>query len=228
MTINKGLFFVTMLLLLTTACYFGTFQGARSIGKNKINAKAYTMYPVYFSAEDKQKAEDNLQDFTGIVAAAFIQYGVSRRFDLGVQTTGYSVGIHGKWWAIMRNDKRHRGLDFAPIIWLNYNLLSEQLDPKMSLVTSIPVYTTNCAYIGYEGMYAPNSAFMMRALSDIQDFSWNKVVAYRQYQDALFLGFEARMGRSKSAWLPAQATVEFSYPLQNTYPMMLLGISFGY
>jgi hypothetical protein len=226
--INKGLLAISVLLLLTTACYFGTFQGARTIGKNKINAKAYTMYPYYFSAEDKQKAENNMQDLTGIEAAAFVQYGVSPRFDLGIQTTGYSVGFHGKWWAIMRNDKKHRGLDFAPIIWINYNLLSEQIDPKMSLVTSIPVYKTNCAYIGYEGMYAPNPGAMMDALENLRDFSWNKIIAIRKYQDALFLGFEARMGRSKTAFLPAQATIELSYPLQNKYPMMLLGISFGY
>jgi hypothetical protein len=226
--INKGLLAISVLLLLTTACYFGTFQGARTIGKNKINAKAYTMYPVYFSAEDKQKAENEGSGITSIEAAGFVQYGVSPRFDLGIQTTGYSVGIHGKWWAIMRNDKRHRGLDFAPIFWFNYNLLSEQIDPKMSLVTSIPVYKTNCAYIGYEGMYAPNPTAMMNAFDNPKDFSWNKVVAIRRFQDALFLGFEARMGKSKTAFLPAQATVEFSYPLQNKYPMMLLGISFGY
>jgi len=225
---KKILFLLSIMLLLTTACYFGTFQGARTIGKNKINAKTYAMFPVYFSAEDKQKAEASYQDISGVIAAAFVQYGVSNRFDIGIQTTGYSAGFHCKWWAIMRNDKKHRGLDFAPIAWFNYNFLSKQIDPKLSLVTSLPVYRTSCAYIGYEMMYAPNAAFTMRALQNLQDFSWNKIVAFRQFQDAIYLGFEARMGQSKTAFLPAQATVELSYPLQNKYPMMLLGISFGY
>lgn len=220
--------FMFILLIITAGCYFGTFQGARTIGKGKINAKAYTMYPTYFSARDRARAEEEYQNVSGIIAGGYVQYGVSPRYDLGIQTTGYGVGIHGKWWAIKRNDKRRRGLDFAPITWFNYNMLSEQIDPKLSLVTSLPVYTTSCAYLGYEMMYAPNAAFTMRALSGSPEFAWEKIVAYRQFQDAIFLGFEARMGTSKSAFLPAQATVEFSYPLQNKYPMMLLGISLAY
>ena len=205
-------------LLTTTACYLGTFQSPRALGTGKVRTRICYNLPAYFSKTERTKAENAKQDYKDGFMMAMVTYGAGPRFDIGLNATYHSIGLHGKWWAFMR--KNHRGIDAAPIIWLNYFFGAKKIAPKLSLLVGYPTSRIAEVYLGYEMFYGPSCAKIVR-LSTIfggGELDWRDFEDENVFQDNILLGFDVN-------WEKFGLTAEIGYPLYNTYPVILFGIA---
>jgi hypothetical protein len=182
-------------MLATSGCWYGTFMAPRAIGTGKIRLRAVGDFPAYVNAHDRDKDNERVGDdeltagFGDGFAKAMITYGAGDRFDIGIQGNLYSAGIHAKWWAAVRPEHKKRGMDFSPILFLDYIFDTQRIAPKLSLVGGVPVSRIAQAYIGYEMFYGPD----MTLIDDVYEGRLPKKKFAEQpdqYQDNVFIGFD--------------------------------------
>jgi len=178
-------------LLSATGCWYGTFMGPRAIGTGKLRIRADGNFPAYVNTHDRDK--DNHGEgpngltpgFGGAQVRGMLTYGAGERFDIGLQGCLYSAGIHAKWWAVTRPETRKKGMDFSPILFLDYIFETQRIAPKLSLVGGVPISRIAEAYIGYEGFYGPD----MTLIDDVPKKRIKfKDIPQEEYQDEIFLG----------------------------------------
>lgn len=198
-------------LLATTGCWYGTFMAPRAIGTGKIRLRAVGDFPAYVNAHDRDKDNEKVGDdeltpgFGSGFGKAMITYGAGPRFDIGIQGNLYSAGIHAKWWAAVRPETKHKGMDFSPILFLDYIFDTQRIAPKLSLVGGIPVSRISQAYIGYEMFYGPD----MTLIDDVYAGRLPKSKFGEQpdqFQDNVFIGFDFN-------FKDIGFTTEIGYPL---------------
>jgi len=218
--VKRMLFALLVLVVFSTSCFYGNFQGARTIGEGRVNARSYIIVPAYFDAKEKKKMEDAGMQVTDYMAGIYVQYGATRRFDVGLQTSGTSFGFHVKWQAT----PGHTLYNFAPILWMNYIWGAQILSPKISLVNSIDLSKSAQLYLAYEGFYAPQVDYSQLFSGTID---WEN--AQKRWFDAVALGIDVTFGRSGGLMSPVGLSVELSYPIANVRAKMLFfGLAFSY
>jgi hypothetical protein len=213
--LRYAIIFLTLLALLTTGCWYGTFMSPRAVGTGKVRIRAVGNFPAYINTHDRDKdnagvGTDQLTPGYGdYFVKALITYGAGPRFDIGAQGNLYSAGIHAKWWAVVRPETKKRGMDFAPILFLDYIFETQTIAPKLSLVGGLPISRIAEAYIGYEGFYGPD----MTLIDDVYNkrlpsgkFFKNRGLQ-EQYQDELFIGCDFN-------FQDIGFTAEIGYPLR--------------
>jgi len=209
------------LAIITTSCFYGNFQGARTIGEGKINARTYVIVPAYLNQLEKKKIEEGGGQITEYIAGMYVQYGATRRLDVGLQANGFSFGFHVKWQATPGNKK----YNFAPIIWLNYMWASKSFAPKISLVNSLDLSKSAQLYLAYEGFYAPKVDYSQ--LFSEGDIDWS--TAKNHWFDDIAFGIDITFGRNSGAMAPFGLSIELAYPIANVRAhMILFGLGFSY
>lgn len=211
--------------IISSGCYYGTFQSPKGIGMGKVRVRTAGYFPAYFSSSDRENAEKSGTDFGDGMIKAMVTYGGSKRFDIGMQGTYYSLGIHAKWWAVMSPEAGRKSVDFAPMIWLDYFWEMKRVTPKFSLIAGYPTSRIGELYIGYEGFWGPSIPKIMKIDNGLSDngnakYTWDLIKDEVLYQDNIFLGFDIEFGE-------VAFTAEIGYPLQpayQEYPVMFFGV----
>lgn len=206
-------------LVTTTACYLGSFQSPRAVGTGKMRMRVCYNFPAYWSKTEREKAELAKQDYKDGFMMAMVTYGAGSRFDIGAQGTYHSIGIHGKWWALMR--KNRKGIDAAPVLWLNYFFSPKKISPKLTLLVGYPVSRISEVYLGYEMFYGPSCAKIVRLGTPFGrgEMDWRDFEDEDIFQDSILLGFDLN-------YQSIGFTAEIGYPLYNKYPVILFGLGF--
>jgi len=191
MKTTGGIVIALAAVLATTGCWYGTFMSPRAIGTGKVRIRAIGNFPAYVVQHDRDKDNGGVGDdeltpgFGSGFVKGTITYGAGPRFDIGLQGNMYSAGIHAKWWAAVRPETRKRGMDFAPILFLDYIFDTQRLAPKLSLVGGVPISRIAEATIGYEGFYGPD----MTLIDDVYTGKTTmKKIPQEKYQDEIFIG----------------------------------------
>lgn len=204
---------ITLLALLTTGCWYGTFMSPRAVGTGKLRIRAIGMAPAYLNSHDRDKDNAGVGDdqltsgFGDYFVKGMATYGAGPRFDLGVQANAYSAGIHAKWWAAMRPETKKRGMDFAPILFLDYIFETQRIAPKLSLVGGLPISRIAEAYIGYEMFYGPDMTLIDDVYEGRLPIEKYSELFGEHYQDNIFLGADFN-------FQDIGFTAEFGYPLK--------------
>jgi hypothetical protein len=186
---------ILLALICGSGCWYGTFMSPRAIGTGKIRIRIIGELPAYVVTHDRDKDNAKVpgpggKEVTAGFGDAFVKgmvtYGAGRRFDIGAQANLYSVGIHAKWWAHVVPEERRKGMDFAPILFLDYIFATQRIAPKLSLVGGLPISRVAEAYIGYEGFYGPQ----MNLIDDVVAgrIKFKDIEKQELYQDNLFIG----------------------------------------
>ncbi|MCP4228611.1 MAG: hypothetical protein GY771_00485 [bacterium] len=218
---------IVAVLLLSSGCYYGTFQSPKGIGMGKVRVRTAGYFPAYFASSDRESAEKLGRDFGDGMIKGMVTYGGSKRFDIGLQGSLYSLGLHAKWWAVMSPESGRKSVDFAPMIWLDYFWEMKRITPKFSLIAGYPTSRIGELYLGYEGFWGPRIPTMLKIDgfdgSENGKYTWDLVKDQVEYQDSIFLGFDIEF--SSIAF-----TAEIGYPLQPAYqehPVIFFGIGIG-
>lgn len=211
---------VVAIAMISSGCYYGTFQSPKGIGMGKVRVRTAGYFPSYFTSSDRENAEKSGRDFGDGMVKGMITYGGSKRFDIGMQGTMYSAGIHAKWWAAMSPEAGRKTMDFAPMIWLDYFWEMKRITPKFSLIGGWPASRVGELYLGYEGFWGPSIPKILRMDGNNPKYTWDMLKDEIEYQDSIFLGFDIEFGE-------AAFTAELGYPLQpayQEYPVMFFGV----
>jgi hypothetical protein len=188
---------ITLLALLTSGCWYGTFMSPRAVGTGKVRIRVAGELPAYVNSHDREKdnakgpgpeGKEVTPGFGDAFVNGMVTYGAAERFDIGLQGNLYSVGIHAKWWAHVVPEYRDKGMDFAPILFLYYIFDTQRIAPKLSLVGGLPISRIAEAYIGYEGFYGPQMNRIDDVLAGRIDFV--DIEKQELYQDNLFIGVD--------------------------------------
>lgn len=197
-------------LISTGGCWYGTFMSPRAVGTGKIRIRPVANFPAYVNSYDRDKdnekrgADELTKGFGPYAAKAYLTYGAGPRFDIGLQANLYSAGIHAKWWAVTRPETRKRGMDFAPILFLDYIFDTQKIAPKLSLVGGLPISRISEFYFGYEGFYGPDATFMDDVYNGRIKF---RKVPQEEYQDEAFMGVDF-------TFRDIGFSAEFGYPIK--------------
>jgi len=209
-----------IIAIVSSGCYYGTFQSPKGIGMGKVRVRTTGYLPAYFQSSDRDNAEKTGRDFGDGMVKGMITYGGSKRFDIGLQGTLYSVGIHSKWWAVMSPEAGRKSVDFAPMIWLDYFWETKRIAPKFSLIAGYPTSRIGEVYLGYEGFWGPDIPTILKIDGGNAKYTWELIEDEVLYQDSIFLGYDIEFG-------DVAFTAELGYPLQPSvqeYPVMFFGI----
>jgi hypothetical protein len=205
---------VTILALLCgSGCWYGTFMSPRAVGTGKIRLRAVGDFPAYVNSHDRDKDNERVGDdqltagFGDGFAKAMITYGAGERFDIGVQGHLYSAGIHAKWVAVVRPESKKKGMDFSPILFLDYVFATQRIAPKLSLVGGLPVSRIAEAYVGYEFFYGPDMTLLDDVYAGRLPQKKYAELPAEIYQDNLFIGFDFN-------FQDIGFTTEIGYPLR--------------
>ncbi len=207
--LKKAVIVITLCLISTTGCWYGTFMSPRAIGTSHIRLRAVGNLPAYLNTHDRDKDNRGVGDdqltrgFGAAQVKAMITYGAGPRFDIGLQGNMYSIGIHAKWWAAMRPESKKKGMDFAPILFLDYIFETQRVAPKLSLVGGVPISRIAEAYIGYEGFYGPDMTYIDDVYEGRIPF---RKIPQEKYQDNFFIGCDFN-------WRDIGFTAEIGYPV---------------
>jgi hypothetical protein len=208
-----ALILATLAALLTSGCWYGTFMSPRAIGTGKIRLRAVGNFPAYVNSHDRDKDNERVGDdgltpgFGDGFAKAMITYGAGPRFDIGIQGNLYSAGIHTKWCAIVRPETKKKGMDFSPILSLDYVFATQRIAPKLSLVGGVPVSRIAEAYIGYEMFYGPDMTLIDDVYAGRLPMKKYAKLPAEIYQDNVFIGFDFN-------FKDIGFTTEIGYPLR--------------
>ncbi len=208
--------------ILTSNCFYGNFQGARTTGEGKFNARLYGIMPAYFSTSSKNKAKEYGEYKASYSGGIFMQYGATPRFDLGIQTNYYSLGIHAKWQATPGKAR----YNFAPILWLNYFWPKQTIVPKLTLVNSLDLSKRACLYLNLEGFYSPD----ITKWDDAENgqIPWDEVK--ERWMFAIYFGADVTLqkGTPSNSFHPFGLSAEIGYPIKHKAPVLLFGIGIYY
>jgi len=218
---------ITLAALLTTGCWYGTFMSPRAIGTGKVRLRVVGDLPAYVNTHDREKdnalvpgpdGKEVTHGFGTAFANGMITYGAGPRFDIGIQGNLYSVGIHAKWWAAVRPEHKKKGMDFSPILFLNYIFETQRIAPKLSLVGGVPISRIAEAYIGYEGFYGPQMDLIDDVWEDRIEFE--EIAKQELYQDNIFIGVDFN-------FKDIGFTTEIGYPINRNVRERSTAIWFG-
>ncbi len=231
--IRRGFFYVLscgiLLGIISSGCFFGTFQTAETVGAGNVGSAVYVTVPTY--AYSDSTMEDIIESMS---AGGFFQIGATDNFDVGLFFGTAGIGAQGKFRFTpggktskrktssrklsrgRRNVSRnYNPFDVAAIVSLNYDLWRGGFVPKGDLIGSFRFGEYFSLYGGGEIFYAPK----------LTDTELNKF-ANRE----IFVGFNVRRGEKVSPeldWIPNSLFVEFGYPLDVEKKTFMFGIGIG-
>jgi hypothetical protein len=205
-----------------TSCFYGTFQGARTIGEGKFDARTYFVLPAYLSGNTKDEVKSDGRDLPDYMGGALMQYGATPRFDIGIQSNYYTVGFHAKWQAT----PSHTRYVFSPVLWLNYIIPAQTISPKLSLINGLSLSKRAELYLSIDMFRTPAIRYWDEAFED--DSLWDRMK--NEWRGSLSLGAIVMLqkGTTGNSFSPFGVCVELTYPLNLGYNVILFGIGVSY
>jgi hypothetical protein len=220
------------LLLISSGCFFGTFQTAETVGAGNVSSTAYVMIPTY------AYTDTTMEDFAeNMSAGGFFQIGATDNFDVGLFLGTAGIGAQGKFrftpgstgksrtsrkTRSSRTSSRRRRTSYATpfnaaaIVSATYNIWRGGIVPKGDLVASIRFGEYFSLYGGGQIFYAPKM--------------YDTEVTEKYVNRQLFAGFNVQRGEDiapQLQWIPTSLYIEFGYPLDLEKKTAMFGIGIG-
>lgn len=217
--------------LLSSGCFFGTFQTAETVGAGNVSSTAYAMIPTYaFTDTTMEEIAENIS------AGGFFQMGATDNFDIGLFFGTAGIGAQGKLrltpgstaksktirkTRTRSSSRRRRKTSVMPfhaaaIVSATYNIWKGGLVPKGDLVASIRFSEFFSLYGGGQIFYAPKM--------------YDTDVTAKYVNRQLFVGFNVERSEDISKqleWIPTALFIEFGYPLDLEQRTAMFGIGIG-
>lgn len=213
------------LLLSLTSCYYGSMQGAHTLGKDHFTITGGATLPAYFSAESKREAEENRTDFLKIYPTADFAIGATESIDLGVSSFAYSLGPMVKYNIMPPSDPTA----ISATLNMNYVIPMQVMLPRVSLCAGHMFDRDLEVFAGSDMGYGPD----MANIPETQDGShdWDNVD--NTFFASLRAGcrYEIKSPGSSNEdniYLPESILFQFSIPLDLSRSMILAGLAVTY
>jgi hypothetical protein len=214
--------------LLSTGCFFGTFQTAETLAPGEVDAGWYGNYPLYFRKADKDSsmsAPDSIGAFVTPNIGGYLSYGTTGYLDMGLRgSIGEGIGPFLKMQLV-----GEYGLvgpfpiDFAVLGGLGYHPVAQGITYRFDVLLSRRLSSFSSLYLGWTGVRTPD----YRRLA-YRDFGFPKGSDIENFRffNALYLGVDLSRKESPTnplSGIPLGLTMEFSVPLTD-HPALFFGL----
>ena len=216
-----------LLVLLTSGCFFGTFQTAETLSPGEVDVGWYGNYPLYFNKADKDSSmhgSDSLGAYVTPNIGGYLAYGMTGYMDAGLRgSIGEGIGPFLKLQLIgQQGPVGPFPLDLAVMAGLGYHPVAQGISYRFDLLLSRRLSSFSSIYAGWTGVRCPDyrrlayRSFGIPKGSDIEEF---------RFFNAVYLGVD--LSRKESPMnpllgIPLGLTMEFSVPLTR-YPALFFG-----
>lgn len=214
-----------VLAALSCGCYYGSMQGARTLGEERASFRGGVMMPAYFSSADRLEAEETGEDFMDSYPGFSFSVGATEEIDLGLAAMGYGIGPYIKYGLLDPGSDRALSI----LGGINYVMPPQVVSPRGSIQAGTLLGSDLEVYGGWEAGYGPD-------LSDIPDDEygdrdWDAVentFFHALKAGCIYIikgeGSEGEYGM----FVPELIGFEFSVPLDLETGMIVAGLSVGY
>ena len=212
-------------VLLFSSCYYGTMQGAHTLGKDHITMTGGVTLPAYFSAESKREAEDSRVDYLETYPTADFAIGATERIDLGISSFGYGVGPMVKY-----NFMDPTGATaVSAMVNMNYVIPVQVMLPRLSLCAGRRFDRNLEVFVGSDIGYGPDLA----NIPESQDGSHDWDLVGNTCFSCIRIGckYELKPPGSPNenrTYIPESILFQFSIPLDISRSMILAGLAVTY
>ncbi len=211
-----------VLLMMLSSCYYGAMQGAHTLGENHLTVTGGVTLPAYFSAESKSEAEDSRIDFLQVYPSISVATGATDRIDLGASSFGYGVGPFIKYNLMHPSNPTA----ISALLNMNYIIPMQVMLPRLSLCAGHRFDRDLEIFIGCDAGYGPDLANIPK--TDDGGHDWDLVK--NSFFSCIRTGcsYELRGQGSPNAnrsYIPESILFQFSFPLDLTRGMVLVGLA---
>ncbi len=219
--ISKVLNASIVLSLLCTGCYYGSMQGARTLGENEMSISGGVGLPAYLSSDDRRNADASGEDDIPISPSFCFMTGAAKGIDLGLSAYGYGVGPQVRV-ALLGTETREA---VSVTAGANYVIPAKVIGGRGSIAASYLLGTGLEVYGAWDAGYGPDVINIPEDQSG--DWDWSEM------EDGFYHCLRAGAayslaGTSRETWIPDKLTFEFAIPLDLRWSMVLVGIGVSY
>ncbi len=206
------------MLLMGAGCYYGSLQGARTLGENQLSVSGGVGLPAYLSSDDRREADASGEDDIPISPSFSFMTGAARGIDLGFAAYGYGAGPQ------VRVGFFDPGVREALSITAgaNYVIPAKVIGGRGSIAAGYLLGSGLEVYGAWDAGYGPDVINIPEDQSGKQDWSQVTDDFYHCVRAGAVYTLSGSAGRD--VWIPGKLIFEFAVPLDLRWKMVLVGI----
>ena len=218
MKLARLLILSTIVVLMSSGCFMGTFQTAQTLGYQNTSAGWYFNFPIYF---DRQYLDSSVVRNKGghiIPTVGYIySYGVAENIDAGFRANfGEGIGVYTKI-QYLNVGNTFRG---ALLLGLGFQPLALGMTLRSDLIFSTSAPGNSTTYFGFSFMRMPDYRRIGIIFQDAKLLKYDDLMRFKLFMEA-FGGVE--LTNVFINHIPVKLAVEFGVPIQ-PYPPIYIGV----
>lgn len=206
-----------VLVVLGSGCYYGSLQGARTLGENELSVSGGVGLPAYLSSDDRREADASGEDDIPISPSLSFLTGAARGIDLGFAAYGYGLGPQVRV-AILDPGIREA---LSVTAGANYVIPAKVIGGRASLAAGYLLGSDLEVYAAWDAGYGPDVINIPEDSSGDWDWSGMDDGFYHCIRTGAVYSLP---GSPREVWIPGGLTFEFAIPLDLRWNMVLVGL----
>lgn len=212
------------ILILSSGCYYGAMQGARTLGDGRASIRGSLMMPAFFSSEDRLEAEETGEDFLDPYPGFTFSVGATPDIDLGLAAMGYGIGPFLKYGLLdPESDKA-----LSILAGINYVMPPQVVSPRASIAGGMLLGRDLEVYGGWECGYGPDLANIPEDEYGERDWDYVGNTFYHALKAGCIYTIKGDDEDRFGFLVPELICFEFSVPLDLDRNMIVAGLGLGY
>lgn len=212
-------------ILVSSGCYYGAMQGARTLGDGHASIRGSLMMPAFTSSADRVEAEETGEDYLDPYPSFTFAVGASPEIDLGLTVMGYGIGPFIKYGFLDPGSD----IAFSALGGVNYVMPPQVVSPRASLAFGKLLGRDLEVYGGWECGYGPDLANIPE--DEYGDNDWDTIdnTFFHALKAGCVYTIKSEAGEDDfGMFVPELIGFEFSIPLDMGRNLVIAGLSIGY
>ncbi|MBD3370776.1 hypothetical protein GF402_10485 [Candidatus Fermentibacteria bacterium] len=216
---------LVLLLVLGSGCYYGTMEGAHTLGEGHMVFSGNLVLPAYLNAEERAEAEDTREDYLGVYPTFRFATGATENIDIGMSAYGYGIGPHLKMSLYPSREVNA----ISAILDVNYVLPTQVISPRGCIAVGRRFGRSLQFYGGYELGYGPDLANIPEDEEGNDDWDQIENTLFHGAKIGCIYELKPRGGEtSYGALVPEGICFEFTAPFDLSRSMIVAGLGVIY
>lgn len=208
-------------MILGAGCYYGSMQGARTLGENELSVSGGVGLPAYLSSDDRREADASGEDDLPISPSLSFLTGAAKGVDLGFAAYGYGLGPQVRV-AILDPGIREA---LSVTAGANYVIPAKVIGGRASLAAGYLLGSDLEVYAAWDAGYGPDVINIPEDSSGKWDWSEMQDGFYHCVRAGVVYSFS---DSPSEVWIPRGLAFEFAIPLDLRWNMVLVGLGVSF
>lgn len=203
-------------------CYYGSLQGARTLGENQLSVSGGVGLPAYLSSNDRRAADASGEDDIPISPSLSFMTGAARGIDLGFAAYGYGIGPQVRI-ALLDPGVREA---LSITAGANYVIPAKVIGGRGSVAAGYLLGRDLEVYGAWDAGYGPDVINIPE--DSAGNWDWSEMVDDFYHCARAGAVYALSNSSSRASWIPERLIFEFAVPLDLRWNMVLVGIGVAF